>query len=168
MTLVHIGRLGRAHGVGGEIHLDSLSLSVEEITAVAEFVARGSGGTTRPLRLASIRSAGSGMLARFEGIQTREQAAALAGSSLLAEARRLPDAGPGMVYTFQLVGLQVVNTDGRELGRIEEVLRTGAHPVYVVRGAREILIPAAGPVVRDVDLERGVMTVELPPGLEDL
>ena len=168
MTLVQVGRLGRAHGVGGEIHLDSFSLTTEEITAISDFVARAPGGTMRNLRLASIRPATPRWLAYFEGIETREQAAALAGSALMAEASRLPDAGPGMVYTFQMMGLQVVDIGGRELGRIEEVLRTSAHPVYVVRGAKEILIPAVGPIVRDVDLERGIVTVELPPGLEEL
>ena len=86
----------------------------------------------------------------------------------MADAKRLPDAGPGMAYTFQLVGLSVVDTSGRPLGKIEDVLQTGAHPVYIVRGARELLIPAVEHVVRHIDWERGIVSVDLPPGLEDL
>ena len=86
----------------------------------------------------------------------------------MTDASRLPDAGPGMAYTFQLVGLTVVDTTGRQLGRIDEVLQTGAHPVYVVRGTREILIPAVEHVVRHIDWENRIVSVDLPPGLEDL
>ena len=168
MSLVQVGRLGRAHGVRGEIGLDRVSLTAEELSAVAEFVWEGPGGARRPLRLATARPADGRLLIRFENVEDRDQASALAGGALLADRSRLPDPGPGVLYVFQLLGLKVVDVTGRELGVIEEVLRTGANPVYVVRGTREILIPASGPVVRNVDLEQGVVTVDLPPGLEDL
>ncbi len=168
MSLVHVGRLGRVHGLDGEINLDRVSLTAEEIAAVSDFVSQGPRGTLRKLRLVSARPAGGRLLVRFEGIVDREQATALAGTSLLADASRLPDAGPGMMYVFQLMGLKVLDATGRDLGVIHEVLRTGANPVYVVRGEREILIPAVDHVVRHVDLERGIVTVDLPAGLEEL
>ena len=168
MTLVHVGRLGRTHGVVGEISLDRVSLSADELVAISEFVVRLPEGGTRTLRLVSGRPGGRRLLVRFDGIEDREHASALTGAALMADAKRLPDAGPGMAYTFQLVGLSVVDTSGRPLGRIDEVLQTGAHPVYIVRGARELLIPAVEHVVRHIDWERGIVSVDLPPGLEDL
>jgi 16S rRNA processing protein RimM len=54
------------------------------------------------------------------------------------------------------------------LGTIAEILPSGAHPIYVVRGERELLIPAIEPFVRSVDLENGVVIVDPPAGLEDL
>jgi 16S rRNA processing protein RimM len=87
---------------------------------------------------------------------------------LCVERERLPDAGPGQAYTFELLGLRMVDVQGREIGVVKEVLRTGAHPVYVVQGAREILVPSVGPIVKRVDLQSGVITVELPAGLEEL
>ena len=47
-------------------------------------------------------------------------------------------------------------------------MRTGAHPIWVVQGERELLIPVTEAVVRNVDLEAGVITVTLPPGLDQL
>ena len=168
MSLVQVGRLGRAHGVRGEIGLDRVSLTAEELSAVGDFVWEGPRGARRELRLAAVRPADARFLIRFEGVEDRDQAVALAGGALLADRSRLPDPGPGVLYTFQLMGLKVVDGTGRELGVIGDVLRTGANPVYVVRGERELLIPAIGSVVRQVDLEQGVVTVDLPPGLEDL
>jgi len=64
------------------------------------------------------------------------------------------------------VGLRVTTEAGEELGRLEEILETAANDVYVVRGAgEEILLPSIPQVVREVDLETGVMRVRLLPGL---
>jgi len=73
-----------------------------------------------------------------------------------------------MAWTFQLVGCEVRTEDGRVLGALADVLETGAHPVYVVRGEREWMLPAVESVVKRVDLEAGVVTVALIPGLEEI
>jgi 16S rRNA processing protein RimM len=54
------------------------------------------------------------------------------------------------------------------LGTLESVMPPGAHPIYVVRGEREWMIPVVESVVRNVDLAGGVITVALPAGLEDI
>jgi len=67
-----------------------------------------------------------------------------------------------------LIGLRVETMEGRVLGVLDDIIPSGAHPVYVVRGERELLVPAAPHVLKQVDLEHGVIRVELPAGLEDL
>ena len=128
----------------------------------------GKGGAERRLRLAEARAMGHRIVVRFHGISSREAARELTNGELRAERDRLPDPGPGQAYTFQLVGLRMVDVQGREVGVVKEVLRTGAHPVYVVQGEREILVPSASPIVQKVDLEAGVITVDLPAGLDEL
>ena len=51
---------------------------------------------------------------------------------------------------------------------LADIVRTGAHPVYVVRNGRELLLPATPEVVRRVDIAGGVIVVTLPAGIEDL
>ena len=58
--------------------------------------------------------------------------------------------------------------EGRTLGVLEDILPTGAHPVYVVRGMKELLVPAAPGVVLRVDTAARVIIVALPAGLEEL
>ncbi len=107
-------------------------------------------------------------LLRFDGVDGREAASALVNGTLWAEEAVLPDPGPGVAYAFQLVGLEVRTEDGRTLGTLAELMTSAANPIYVVRGEREWLIPAVADVVRHVDLAAGVITVALPPGIEDL
>jgi 16S rRNA processing protein RimM len=61
----------------------------------------------------------------------------------------------------------VVSADGRFLGRIASIFRTGSNDVYVVQQAhRELLLPALASVVKTVDLEARRMQVEVPEGLD--
>ncbi len=106
------------------------------------------------------------VLLKLRGCNDRTCAEALQGQTVLVDSQDLPPLGPNEYYAHQLVGLQVVTIEGQELGRLTEVLETGANDVYVVRGAGgEVLLPARIEVIRQVDLEKGVMTVCLLPGL---
>ena len=165
---MRVGRLGRPHGVEGELYLDGVSLTPLELHAVKRFTWRGAGAETRTLVLETARPANNRTLVCFGGVATREQAAELVNGELWVEREALPDPGPGTAYTFQLVGLRVETEEGRVLGTIEAVVSTAAHPVYLVQGERELLVPAAPGVVKRVDLEAGLMVVALPAGLEDL
>jgi 16S rRNA processing protein RimM len=72
----------------------------------------------------------------------------------------------GEFYAREVIGLKVRTIDGEELGEVTEILVTGANDVYVVQGPRgEILLPARVEVIKGIDVEAGVMTVELLPGL---
>ena len=167
MPLVTVGRIGRPHGLRGEVALNGCSLSADELHGVKSFTWRGR-GEERALTLSAARPAHTRVLVQFEGVGDVETAATLTNGELLADTTKLPDAGPGQAYAFQMLGLSVVTEEGRVLGSLEDVIPTGAHSVYVVRGERELLLPAIPDVVRDVDLERRIVTVRLPAGIEDL
>jgi 16S rRNA processing protein RimM len=167
-SLVRIGRVGRPHGLRGEVNLGGVSLTPLEMHAVKRFVWRRRGAAERTLTLETARPAHARLLVRFEGFTARDQAAELVNGELWVEKAALPDPGPAMAYTFQLVGLRVETEDGRALGVVADVVTAGAQPVYVVQGARELLIPGAPGVVKRVDLEAGRLVVALPAGLEEL
>src|SRR5215831_13701730 len=168
MNLVRIGRLGRPHGLGGELALDQTDLTARELLRVRLFVWKGRRGESRDLKLAGARDSMPRPLIRFAGVSGREQAAELTNGELWAERERIPDPGPGVAYTFQLIGCRVVTEEGRELGLLENVWSTGANPVYVVKGERELLLPAHSGVVKRVNLTDAVITVSLPDGIEEL
>ena len=156
------------HGLAGELTLFGCSLTADEVLAIGSFHRRDAHGGTQALTLERVRPVHGHLLVGFRGYPDRGRAAELAQGDLLADAASLPDPGPDTAYVYQLIGLEVVTVDGRRLGTVAEVMQTGAHPIYVVRGEREILVPATTEVVRRVDLEHGVITVSLPLGLEEL
>jgi 16S rRNA processing protein RimM len=155
--------------VAGEFYVDRTSLTASELEQVGEVEWRGRENARRAFRLAAVRAAHDRLLVRFAGIPHREAAAELVNGELWGESDKLPDPGPGVAYTFQLVGLRVVDVGGRELGTLREVHTATAQPLYVVeREGRELLVPGIPPFVKHVDLAAGVITVELPPGFEEL
>jgi 16S rRNA processing protein RimM len=168
MSEVLIGRVGRPHGLDGEVNLEHCPLSADELLETRRLAWRGLTGEQRVLEVASARPAHDRLLVRFAGVSDRDQASRLTRGELFTDSERLPDPGPGLAYAFQLIGMRVETEDGRALGTLRHIMATGANPIYVVEGAKELLVPATEEVVRRVDRERGVIVVALPRGLEDL
>jgi 16S rRNA processing protein RimM len=168
VSFVTLGRLGRPHGLAGELAFDTGALEPRELIELREFRWLGARGQTRALTLAGARAVLPRMLVRFDGVNSRAAASELVNGELQIERARLPDPGPGVAWTFQLIGCEVRTVEGRILGTLESIMPPGAHPIYVVRGEREWMIPVVTNVVRNVDLTAGVITVALPAGLEDI
>jgi 16S rRNA processing protein RimM len=109
---------------------------------------------------------GNTALVKLDGIDTPEAAAKLREQFMriaVQDAVKLPE---GQVFLYQLIGLQVKTADGQWLGEIVDVLDTRANDVYIVNdGTREILLPAIPDVVKEINLERGEMIVQLMDGL---
>ena len=126
------------------------------------------GDDAKPFSVERARLHGSkAALLKLKGIDSTQAAEKLRNLLVqvpMDEAVPLPE---GKFYLYQLIGLKVKTTAGEPLGEVVDVLDTaGANDVYVVHdGAREILIPAIEPVVKQVDLERGEMIVERMEGL---
>ena len=151
----------------GEQGLDRCAFTALELHELKTFTWRGRDGSTRPLTLATARPAHDRMLVRFVESTTREAAAALTNGRLMVEEERLPDPGPGHTYRHQLIGLEVVTEEGRVVGTVADIWSSPAHPVLVVRGAREVLIPSIPEFVRAVDTDARSITVRLLPGMEE-
>ena len=129
---------------------------------------RGPRGATRSLTPKLARAAAGRLLVTFDGVATREAAAAFVNGTLWAERARLPDPGPGVSYAFQLTGMRVVDQAGRTLGTVADVLFNAGQPLLQLDGAEGRLVPCQPPFMKHVDPETGVITLELPPGFDEL
>ena len=104
---------------------------------------------------------GKTVIAHFEGVDDRDDAATLLDCDIAVDREAMPDADDGSYYWADLEGLQVVRRDGTELGRVAYLMETGANDVLVVEGERERLIPfVAKEVILGVDLDEGVISVD--------
>lgn len=118
----------------------------------------------RQVGLREIRPHGQAWVARLEGVDDRTAAEGLAGLFVGAPRDALPLTDEGEFYWADLVGLAVENARGECLGRVAELVETGANPVLVVRAgeardAQERLLPFVAQVVKDVDLAGGRILV---------
>lgn len=161
-----IGRISRPHGVRGEVRVELHTSDPDRFLSL-ENVHIGD-PTAKPTAVRSARHHQKVTLLTFEGIDNRDQAEALRDQWLYVP---LEDAIPldeGEYYLYQLEGLSVRDGDGQELGRLVEVMETGANNVFIVRGPfGDILLPDTPEVVQDIDFEHGRMVVHLLPGLVD-
>jgi 16S rRNA processing protein RimM len=137
------------------------------------WLAHAASGRRASFRIRENRRHKGNFLIAFEGIDSLNDLEPWIGSTVEADADRVPAPGATEVYHFEVVGLEVRTRDGEVLGEIVEVMDLPAQDVWVIRGPgpgggrREILLPAAGPVVLEVDLTRRVAVVDPPLGLLD-
>jgi 16S rRNA processing protein RimM len=159
-----IGKLRRPHGIQGEILMDVLTDFPERLEkGVIIYL----GDQHRPLKIRSCRWQNKAMLLTFDGFMDPETAGQLRNELLYVRADDRPPLPEGEYYHHQLLGLEVVDENGKPLGVLTKILDTGANDVYVVQPARgqEILLPAIEQVILDIDLERKQMRVHILPGL---
>jgi 16S rRNA processing protein RimM len=158
---VTVGRIVSAHGVKGAVKVQPLSDFPARFKSGARLWLKGA-----PVRVRESRWQGRNLFLQLEGIDTRNDAEALAGEELL-----VPEAAPlneeGVYYQHDILGMQVRDLEGEVLGEVTDIFSTGSNDVYVIRGERgELLLPALDDVVREVDIASKTMTVELMEGLE--
>lgn len=156
---VRVGFVRRAVGLAGEVEVQQLGDNPQRFEPGS--VMQAAGGEVRVERM---HPAGrSALRLKLVGIDGREAAERLRGKYLEVAAGELAELPEGEYYEWQLVGLQVLDPQGRHLGRLEEVLEYPANDVYRVEGQQgELLVPAIREVVSQIDLEAGRMVVDLP------
>lgn len=106
------------------------------------------------------------LVVKYRGIDSREAAAALRDTALYVHETEAPPLAKDTYYHFQLIGMQVVDTNGDPVGLIEQVIETRANDVYVVsQNGEEVLIPAVADFIKEVNVAEGWMAVELPQAI---
>jgi len=163
-ALLVVGKIRRPHGVGGEA-LVEIYTDFPERLALKTLIFVGA--AHQPLTIRKRRPHKDGLLLAFEDITTPEQVGLLRNLMISIPAADRPPLPEGEYYHHQILGLSVVDEDGQELGKLAEILETGANDVYVVTrdDGTELLLPAISDVLLDVDLPRKTMRVHLLPGL---
>jgi 16S rRNA processing protein RimM len=168
--LLPIGKITGAHGIKGTLKVFSYAESVASFKPGTPLYLRNTRGQESRLTIRWVKPHSKTILLSLEGIIDRNQAQALSGSELFIDKKWLDALEEGTYYWADLMGLSVYNIEGDCLGRLSSVIRTGSNDVYVVTPAegkksREILIPALAWVVKEIDLDKKIMRVDLPEGL---
>jgi len=159
---VVLGRVGGPFGVRGWVKVQSYTDPVEGIARFPVWeLYRGSSLGRRGLL--EWKRAGSGVAVWLEGVDTREAAQALNGAEVRVERAELPPTAPGEYYWHDLMGLDAFAPGGEPLGRVAGVLDLPAHPVLVLEGERERLVPLVAERLVAVDIDAGRLTLDWHP-----
>ena len=158
--LLELGKISGVFGVKGWVKVFSYTNPREGITNYSPWHVKHR-GQWREYTLEAGQRQGKTVIVKLKGIDDRDQAMLLNGATIAILPDQLEQLNDNEYYWHQLEGLQVVNTQGIELGRVDHMMETGANDVMVVRGDRERLIPfTQGHAVVEVDLSNGVITVD--------
>lgn len=168
--MIQIGKIIGAHGIHGAVKVFSYAESAECFTQPGGLTARDTAGREFQCDVLWVRPLKNRIVLGLKDVTTRDQAEALAGCELLIPKDSLPPVDHDTHYWIDLIGMAVYAMDQEYLGRITNIIATGANDVYVVETpagypVEEILVPAIATVVLEVDVARKRMLVELPEGL---
>jgi 16S rRNA processing protein RimM len=142
---VNIGRVGRPHGIDGSFVVEQASDDVRWWKVGARFLAGG-----RPVEVVGARRASGRPVIRLDhGVER--------GTTLEVERAELPPTAEDEFYAFELIGLEVVEENGRVLGTVADVLPGVANDVLSIDGG--VLLPMVEDCVRAVDLDAGRIVV---------
>src|SRR5262245_66088067 len=125
-----LGRIAGAHGLKGEVLIHSFAKVPESIAAYGP-LADAEGGRTFTITRA--KATAKGVVARLAGVGDRTAAEALTGLELYVDRARLPPPAEDEFYHADLVGIEVVDPEGRMLGRISAVHNFGAGQLLEIR-----------------------------------
>ena len=159
-----VGFLRRAHGVRGEIIMDLHTDFPERLRSGRKLFV---GDEHKAMTLTGARPHAKGMLVKFKGIETPEDAGQLRNQWVYVRAADVPSLPEGKLYQHELFGFGVVDEDGNRLGELVEIIETGANDVYVIKdeSGKELLLPAIPSVILETDPARRLMRVHLLEGL---
>jgi 16S rRNA processing protein RimM len=157
---VVVGRFGRPHGIKGFITIHSFTEPRENILSYTDWHANIA-KQWQPLKILHIEVTHKSILAQIEGYHEREQVGNLTNVEIAISRTQLPSLTQGEYYWHELVGMQVINQQGQTLGKVTEIMPTGANDVLVIEGDKRYLIPyLPGQFVIDIDVGQSLIKVD--------
>lgn len=163
-----VGVITSTHGVRGEVKIFPTTDDSKRFESLKE-VWMDQNGQDVKLKITGVKFFKKYVILKFEGFDAIEQIEKYRGKELYIDRKDAVELKKDEFFIADLIGLNVETTDGINLGKIMQVLQTGANDVYVVGGlAKEYYLPAIADCVKSIDLSQNRMVVFLMKGLEDL
>jgi 16S rRNA processing protein RimM len=172
---LQVARVLRPHGIRGDLRVQVITSFPERLLKLKRVFVGPAAESYRAGRQAlqaySVTRAhhdkNDHWLIHLGGVDSREAADKLREMLLFVALEEAVPLEENEYYLYQLIGLEVLTVDGQPLGKLIEVLETGANDVFIVRGETygEVLLPVIDGAIQSVDLEAGQMVMHLPDGL---
>lgn len=159
--MVVMGRIAAAHGIQGWVKVQPYTGELDSLVDYSTWWLGNEQQGWRELDVLKSAVQGKSVVAQLMGCHDRNTAEKYKGLLIAVPRSRLPQPEEDEYYWSDLIGLEVVTPTGESLGKVENLLDTGANQVLCVRGAeKEILIPFIAQVIQQVDLEGKVIRAD--------
>lgn len=168
MDEIVVGLIRNAHGLGGEVLVELLTGDADDVFVTGRVlrIVGGQGRGPGSLTVTAVRRHKGGLLLQFQEVDDRDAAERLRGGELALPAEDLRQLDEDEFFLHDLVGYEVVRTDGEPVGDVATSYETGAQLLLgVTTGERELLIPFGRQLVTEVDREARRIVIDPPPGL---
>jgi 16S rRNA processing protein RimM len=158
-ALIQLGFVGAPYGVRGWVKLRSHTDPPERLLEHRNLML-GRDSAWQSYRIEASGRSGGALTVKLAGVEDRDQAQALRGARICVPRSELPPRDDRDFYRADLIGCEVVNLEGTGLGRVQNFMETPAQVLMVVRGAKDVLIPAVPQYLRRVDLQARRVVVD--------
>lgn len=151
-----IGKIGAAHGVRGDMKVYPLTDFPDRFNTIKKaFI------DDKEINIISTRYQNNFVVMKVKDVNSREEVARYTNKLLKINRSDVPPLNEGEYYSFDIIGLKVINQDDAVLGEIIEILKTGSNDVYITKTpeGKQLLIPALKKVVTEINIEEGFMKV---------
>ncbi|MBQ7371020.1 MAG: 16S rRNA processing protein RimM [Blautia sp.] len=161
-----VGVITTTHGVRGEVKVYPTTDTPERFLDL-EYVLLDTGRERRQLEIERVKFFKNLAILKFKGIDNINDIEKYKGKELWIPREEGQELDEDEYYIADLIGMDVVLEDGSAFGTLKDVLETGANDVYIIKTTegKEVLLPAIGDCILDVDLDANQMTVHLMKGL---
>lgn len=159
--LIEIGKIFTTFGLSGEVKI--FPYADREIFEAFEGkdVWIDGGDFSIPVKLKNVKRSGKSYLVKLKGFDTLNKSKSVVGKFLCVEEKELPTIKKNEYYFYQIIGIKVYDENDEFLGRVKDVIQTGANNVFIVEdGEKEMLIPSVKDYVLNLDLENSRMIVK--------
>ena len=163
-----IARVVKARGIRGEVACSLETDFPERFHSLEQVTLWMPDGSRRSLTIDAAWFHKDRVILKFEGIDTMSAAETLVGARLIIRESDQLALEEDEFYEHQLIGMEVVTTEGHRVGTVIRLMRTGATDLLVIEGERELLVPFADHICPEVDLDAKRITINPPEGLLEL
>ncbi|MCR5685572.1 MAG: ribosome maturation factor RimM [Lachnospiraceae bacterium] len=166
---LRVGVITSPHGVKGEVNVFPTTDDLKRFDDLKSvYIDLGSEQVKTGVE--SVKYFKNTVILKLSYIGDRDMAEKMREKDLLVDRSDAVPLEEGEYFICDLIGLNVIGDDGKHLGKIKDVLQTGANDVYLVErpDGKELLIPVTDECVKDISPDDGKVMVHLLPGLEEL
>ena len=168
-NMLRVGVITSPHGIKGEVKVFPTTDDAKRFKELKKVIL-DTGKEYIPMEIEHVKFFKNMVILKFRGYDNINEIEKYKSRDLLITRDQAVDLEPDEYFITDLIGLAVVSDQGAELGILKDVLETGANDVYVVamKDGKELMLPAIGDCILNVDLEQRRMEVHVLEGLMDL